>query len=109
MRFQVMDFSASQRAAHTEEYADAKILLNPGFSRLTQASQLIERRAYLEEAQSAELGCSFHFWQSATRLKANGTLIPRESTDIFDPRISSYIQRGFLQEHPDTPFRFSQN
>lgn len=40
--FQVMDFLASQQAAHAEEYADAKILLNPDFYSLTKASQLIE-------------------------------------------------------------------
>jgi hypothetical protein len=96
--FQVMDFSASQRAAHAEEYADAKILLNPGFSSLTKASQLIERQAYLEEAQSAELGCSFHFWQSATRLKANGTLIPRDSTDTFDHILHTLVSPATSSE-----------
>ena len=98
-----MDFSASQRAAHAEEYADAKILLNPGFHSLTKASQLIERQAYLEEAQSAELGCSFHFWQSATRLKANGTLIPQESTGIFDGILHTLVSPNISSDD------FSQN
>jgi len=89
-----MDFSASQRTAHAEEYACAKIRLNPAFHTLAKASQATERAAYLEEARRAEVGCHFHFWQSATRLKSNGTLVPRGSTAIFD-----HILRILVSEH----------
>ena len=91
-----MDFSASQRTAHAEEYACAKIRLNPAFHTLAKASQATEQAAYLEEARRAEVGCHFHFWQSATRLKSNGTLVPRgyRSTAIFD-----HILRILVSEH----------
>lgn len=78
-----MDFSGAQRSSHAEEYADAVILMRPYFSSLTVDSQKIERAVLVAEAQKAESGCIFHFWQSAKRLAANPALIPTGSADEF--------------------------
>lgn len=96
-----MDFSASQRTAHAEEYANAKIRLNPAFNTLTKESQAIERNRYLEEAKRAEVGCQFHFWQSATRLKSNGILIPRGSSGAFDRILRILVSDRTSQEEFD--------
>jgi len=96
-----MDFSASQRTAHAEEYANAKIRLNPAFNTLTKASQDIERNTYLEEARRAEVGCQFHFWQSATCLKSNGILIPRGSSGAFDRILRILVSERTSREEFD--------
>ena len=78
-----MDFSASQRAAHAGEYADAIILTKPDFRSLTPGSQKLEREAFVLQARQAEVGCDFHFWQSSERLKKNGALVPVDRADDF--------------------------
>ncbi|KAF8951007.1 hypothetical protein BDZ97DRAFT_2067954 [Flammula alnicola] len=83
----VFDFSASQRGAHAEEFADAIIAMDPRFRSLTAASQEIERNEYLKQAQEAERGCEFHFWQSAERIMSNGALVPQAKSGEFN-RIS---------------------
>lgn len=82
-----MDFSAAQRAAHAEEYAELIIFLNESFHKLTRQSQAIERKQYIEEAKEAEVGCDVHFGRSAIRVKKNGALVPPESVDAFDDGI----------------------
>ncbi|KAF9555016.1 hypothetical protein CPC08DRAFT_766248 [Agrocybe pediades] len=80
----VFDFSNAQRAAHAEEYADAVISITPSFHTLTAESQKIEREKYLKDTEKAELGCNFHFSESAERLKKNSSLIPPEQIGVFD-------------------------
>ena len=88
-----MDFSASQRNAHAEEFADAVIAIMPGFQGLTKASQEIERNAYLDEAKEAEVGCEVHFLRSAKRLKKNGSLIPQDLTETFNDLLHSLLSQ----------------
>lgn len=82
-KFQVFDFSAAQRSAHAEEYADAVASMTPGYNNLSKPSQKIEHNRFLEEALEAERGCSFHFWQSAERLKSTASVIPSEKSAEF--------------------------
>ena len=81
---QVMDFSAAQRGAHAQEYAEIAISLMPSFANLLEQSQKIECDRYVSEAREAELGCNIHFWCSATHLKANGALVPTGLVNTFD-------------------------
>ena len=81
---QVMDFSASQQGAHTEAYVDVATSMNPGFLTLSKAAQDAERQALREESLQAQRGCEVHFWRSATRLKANGSLVPADEVNTFD-------------------------
>jgi inorganic triphosphatase YgiF len=97
-----MDFSASQRSAHAEEFADAVIEITPGFQALTKASQEIERNAYLKEAREAEVGCEVHFRRSAKRLKTNGSLIPREHIETFNDLLHTLLsQHSSRQDFDD--------
>ncbi len=52
---QVFDFSAAQRAAHAEEYADAVISMTIGYSSLSDASKKIERDLFLQQALETQL------------------------------------------------------
>ncbi|KAF9552183.1 hypothetical protein CPC08DRAFT_728802 [Agrocybe pediades] len=90
----VTDFSAAQRAAHADEYADAIISTKPDFHSLTLQSQAIERAAYLKEAESAERGCDFHFWQSAERLTSNASLIPVADVPDFNRQLRIMTSRS---------------
>lgn len=87
----MFDFSAAQRAAHAEEYADAVISMTAGYCSLTLESQKIEREKYLSEAQDVERGCEFHFWQSAERIKANGALIPMPQCRDFESMLRRMV------------------
>jgi hypothetical protein len=49
-----MDFSAAQRAAHAEEYADAIIAITPGFSQLSAEAQKAERKHFMREAEKVK-------------------------------------------------------
>ncbi|KAH7908555.1 hypothetical protein BJ138DRAFT_1128352 [Hygrophoropsis aurantiaca] len=80
----VMDFSAAQRSAHAEEYADLIISLQPSFNDLSPEAQNIERQHLVKEASEVQIGCDVHFWRSATRLKKNGALVPAEDVPHFD-------------------------
>ena len=51
--------------------------------RSSSDAQKAERDSYLQEAQQAESGCDFHFWQSGKRLMQNGSLIPPEKAENF--------------------------
>lgn len=82
-----MDFSAAQRSAHAEEYAELIIYLNKSFHDLTVQSQAIERKQYVEEAKEAKVGCDVHFGRSAMRVKKNGALVPPDLVDVFDDSI----------------------
>ncbi|KAJ7431676.1 hypothetical protein FB451DRAFT_1381426 [Mycena latifolia] len=97
----VMDFSSAQRAAHAEEYADAVISTIPGFSMLDKVAQDAQRKALVEEAQSAEVGCDLHFGRSATRIKKNGALVPRELVDTFDSGMRRLLSRNTTREEFD--------
>ncbi|KAF4612985.1 hypothetical protein D9613_010733 [Agrocybe pediades] len=90
----VTDFSAAQRAAHADEYADAIISTKPDFASLTPQSQAIERAAYLKEAESAERGCDFHFWQSAERLTSNASLIAVADVPDFNRQLRIMTSRS---------------
>jgi hypothetical protein len=79
-----MDFSAAQRSAHAEEYADAVTALQPSFRDLLAESQVRERKRYVDEAAEAVLGCGVHFWRSATRIKKNGVLVPPLQSERFN-------------------------
>ncbi|KAJ7130567.1 hypothetical protein C8R44DRAFT_906239 [Mycena epipterygia] len=79
----VMDFSAAQRGAHAEEYADAIISITPGFSLLSTAAQVAERRQLSVEAETAEVGCGLHFWRSGERIMKTHSLVPPASAPIF--------------------------
>ncbi len=54
-----------------------------GYSLLSDASKKIERDLFLQQALESERGCSFHFWESAERLKSNGALIPQAKASDF--------------------------
>ena len=88
-----MDFSASQRSAHAEEFADVVIAITPGFQALTKASQEIERSAFIHEAREAEVGCEVHFRHSAKQLKTNGSLIPHEHIEMFNNLLHTLLSQ----------------
>ncbi|KAF9547410.1 hypothetical protein CPC08DRAFT_648784, partial [Agrocybe pediades] len=98
----VTDFSAAQRAAHAEEYADAIISTKPDFQSLTSQSQEIERKAYLQQAQEAESGCDFHFWQSVERLISNGNLVRASDAPDFNHQLRIMTSRSTSRERFDT-------
>ncbi|KAF8957620.1 hypothetical protein BDZ97DRAFT_1924498 [Flammula alnicola] len=98
----VFDFSASQRGAHAEEFADAIIAMDPRFQSLTAASQEIERNEYLKQAQEAERGCEFHFWQSAERIMSNGALVPQAKSGEFNRLLRSLVSSKTSLEDFDT-------
>jgi hypothetical protein len=95
---QVMDFSAAQRAAHAEEYADAIIGTMPAFSQLDRAAQDLQRKLLVEEAQAAQVGCDLHFARSAVRVKKNGALVPPELVDTFDGAIRRMLSKSTTRE-----------
>ncbi|KAF8169648.1 hypothetical protein BJ912DRAFT_861971, partial [Pholiota molesta] len=97
----VFDFSAAQRSAHAEEYAEALISMLPGYSRLTKASQAIERDSFLQQALEVERGCSFHFWESAERIKSNGALIPQEKAYEFNRYLCILVDEGTTHDEFD--------
>jgi hypothetical protein len=79
-----MDFSAAQRAAHAEEYADAIIAITPGFSQLSAEAQKAERKHLVREAEEGEVGCDTHFWRSADRIKKTHSVVPPNLTSTFE-------------------------
>jgi len=93
-----MDFSAAQRSAHAEDYTDAVISTKPDFDSLTPESQVIERNAYVLQAQEAERGCEFHFWQSTERLTSNGNLIPSAGVPHFNRQLRIMTSRSTTME-----------
>ncbi|KAJ7347350.1 hypothetical protein DFH08DRAFT_699704, partial [Mycena albidolilacea] len=80
----VMDFSAAQRAAHAEEYADAIIAITPGFSQLSAEAQKAERKHLVREAEKGEVGCDTHFWRSADRIKKTHSVVPPNLASTFE-------------------------
>ncbi|KAF8217308.1 hypothetical protein K438DRAFT_2082802 [Mycena galopus ATCC 62051] len=95
----VMDFSAAQRAAHAEEFADAIIgTMQPAFSQLNPAAQDLQRKLLVEEAQAAQVGCDLHFARSAVRLKKNGALVPPELLDTFDSALRRMLSKNTTRE-----------
>jgi hypothetical protein len=79
-----MDFSAAQRAAHAEEYADAIIAITPGFSQLSAEAQKAERKHLVREAEEGEVGCDTYFWRSADRIKKTHSVVPPNLTSTFE-------------------------
>ncbi|OBZ71985.1 hypothetical protein A0H81_08091 [Grifola frondosa] len=80
----IMDFSAAQRAAHAEEYAETMISLVGGWDLLSADLKAEHRKGLLDEASAYQQGCEIHFGRSATRIKKNGALIPPDRIDTFD-------------------------
>lgn len=68
-----MDFSAAQRAAHAEEYAETMMSLHE--SRLVADAYATQRQAYVDQAGQFLQHCEMHFWWSATRVGKNGSLV----------------------------------
>ncbi|KAJ7107524.1 hypothetical protein C8R44DRAFT_744708 [Mycena epipterygia] len=87
----VMDFSAAQRGAHAEEYADAIISITPGFSLLSTAAQVAERRQLVVEAETAEVGCGLHFCRSGERIMKTHSLVPPVSAPIFSDALRELL------------------
>ncbi|KAL1939097.1 hypothetical protein VTO73DRAFT_10357 [Trametes versicolor] len=87
----VMDFSAAQRAAHAEEYAETMISLLKDWDKLSPNAQVEQRRAFVQEASEFLQGCEIHFWRSAKRLEKNGSLVPADQRDDF-----TYLLREML-------------
>lgn len=78
-----MDFSAAQRAAHAEEYADTMVSLFRNWDALSPEAQAVQRREFVREASDYLQGCEIHFWRSAKRIQQNGALVPPEKRDRF--------------------------
>ncbi|KAF6751582.1 hypothetical protein DFP72DRAFT_850700 [Ephemerocybe angulata] len=87
----VMDFSLAQRNAHAEEYAIAVAKTIPGFSSLSADAQAAQMAALCEEAKSLEVGCDFHFWAQATRVKETAALVDPTRVSDFN-----YILRKMI-------------
>lgn len=79
-----MDFSAAQRAAHAEEYAETMMLLFHAYPKLSPEAHSAQRRTYVEEASAFLQGCEVHFWRSGTRVAKNAALVPLKSRSRFD-------------------------
>ncbi|KAH9852176.1 hypothetical protein C2E23DRAFT_903981 [Lenzites betulinus] len=80
----VMDFSAAQRAAYTEEYAATMAALFGGWSRLSPEAQAAQHQAFMHEASDFLQGCEVHFWRSGKRVQQNGALVPPDHRDRFE-------------------------
>jgi hypothetical protein len=88
-----MDFSAAQRAAHAEEYADAIIAITPGFSQLSAEAQKAERKHFMREAEEGEVGCDTHFWRSADRIKKTHSVVAPNLTSTFENSLRELFSR----------------
>jgi hypothetical protein len=96
-----MDFSAAQRAAHAEEYAEAIIGITVGFTLLSQEAQAAERRQLVREAEEAVLGCDTHFWRSADRIMKTHSLVPPESTSTFEHSLREMLSTNTSSDRFD--------
>lgn len=82
-----MDFSLAQRAGHAAAFVKVMERTVKDFSSLSVASQEQQRKDWLEEAQSAEVGCKVHFIRSSKRLAATHALVTPE--DDFENLVHS--------------------
>ncbi|KAF6745226.1 hypothetical protein DFP72DRAFT_1077676 [Ephemerocybe angulata] len=89
----VMDFSQAQRNAHADAYAQAVSKTMPGFSGLSQEAQLAQMTYLREEAKSLEVGCDFHFWSQATRVKGTAALVDPESSKEFGHLLHKMVSK----------------
>ncbi|KAH9891606.1 hypothetical protein C8Q73DRAFT_782313 [Cubamyces lactineus] len=80
----VMDFSAAQRAAFAEEYADAMIQRFKSWDLLGYEAQNAQRRVFVGEASAFVQGCEVHFWRSGKRIQRNGALVPPDQSYYFE-------------------------
>ena len=96
-----MDFSAAQRAAHAEEYADAIIAITPGFSQLSPEAQAAERQHLVREAEAGEVGCDIHFWRSADRIMKTHSLVPPDSTVMFEHALRELLSANTTSDRFD--------
>ncbi|KAF8160548.1 hypothetical protein K438DRAFT_1985650 [Mycena galopus ATCC 62051] len=96
-----MDFSAAQRAAQAEEYAEAIISVTPGFSQLSSEAQAVERQALVREAEAAVLGCDVHFWRSADRIMKTHSLVPPASASTFEHALRELVSVNTVSQRFD--------
>jgi hypothetical protein len=78
-----MDYSAAQRSARADEYAEVMVSFIPSFKALSTEAQDAERSRYVQDAQDTLKGCATHFNGSVLRIKRNLALVPSEQTDVF--------------------------
>ncbi|KAJ2911686.1 hypothetical protein MD484_g8729, partial [Candolleomyces efflorescens] len=78
-----LDYSQAQRNAHAEEYASAVSQIIPGFSQLAPQAQEAQMSSLRTEAMDSQLGCHFHFWNQAERIKENPAIVHPERKQDF--------------------------
>src|SRR5882762_5736733 len=88
-----MDYSAAQRSARAEEYANTMVSLIPSFTMLSTEAQAAERTRYIKEAQDTLKGCATHFNGSVLRIKRNLALIPAEDANKFQALVYELLSQ----------------
>lgn len=78
-----MDFSAAQRSAHAEEFANVMVSRIPNFALLSSSAQAAERAEQFKTAQGFIRGCLVHFERSSLRVKHSTGLVPAERVEEF--------------------------
>ncbi|KAJ3528046.1 hypothetical protein NMY22_g9558 [Coprinellus aureogranulatus] len=89
----VMDFSTAQRNAHAEEYAQAVFKTLPAHEAMSSEAKAVQMDALREEAKKAEIGCEFHFWQQATRVKQDSGLVDVIRADDFERILRKMVSK----------------
>ncbi|KAI0761214.1 hypothetical protein BC629DRAFT_1597356 [Irpex lacteus] len=97
----VFDFSAAQRLAHEQAFADAIIGTMSQWSMLGPKAQEAQRQELCEEARKHQKGCESHFRTSVKRVKQSHELVPPDQRESFHDLIATFLSSDTTCEEFD--------